>query len=221
MFIPNSALMTDELRIFRPDNTVETARAPLAIGRAESTFGLPGPVPVEAWVVLDHVVQIIHRITPWAVVYAVPTLVFEHCPDGYPCREVIRRKDYDKDYARAGGLSFNDEGIIALSLYNYGTNLISTAYHEAWHQLEKFLDKNILDEIDGHLIPISWGSGYLDSMIERRARCFETWCMRFEEGMPGLRLSSRVDEIFDAAATGEIGREWKRQQKSKRAANGR
>jgi hypothetical protein len=86
--------------------------------------------------------------------------------------------------------------------------------------LERILDKNILDEIDFSLIPTSWGSAYLDSIVERRARCFETWAMRFEEGMPGIRLSSRVDEIFDAAANGEVSKEWvlRRQKSEKRAA---
>ena len=138
-FIPNPTLMTDQGRIFRPGGTVETIRTPLPIGEAGRTFGLPGPVPADVWSVLDRAIQIVHRITPWAAVYAVPNLVFEFIPDGYPCREVIRHKESGKDYARAGGISFNDEDIVALSLHSYGINLIATAYHEAWHQIEKIL----------------------------------------------------------------------------------
>ncbi|WP_147276000.1 hypothetical protein [Pelagibacterium lacus] len=181
------------------------------------TYGLPGPVPTDAWHVLDHAVSVIHRVTPWATVIAAPTLVAEATYDDYPCREFLRRRDSEKNYVKLGGRSFGNEGLIALSLYSWSGYLISTAYHEAWHQLERILDKKILDEIDGHLIPLSWGSAYMDSMVERRARCFETWAMRFEEGMPGLRLSSQVDAIFDAAATGEIAKEWyKMQQKAAR-----
>lgn len=220
-FIPNPDLMTNEARIFRPGEPAQVVRAPMFIGA--DTYGLPGPVPTDAWHVLDHAVSVIHRITPWATVIAAPALVAEATSDDYPCREFLHRKDSNKNYVKLGGRSFGNEGLIAISLYSWSGYLISTAYHEAWHQLEKILDKKILDEIDDRLIPHSWGSAYMDSMVERRARAFETWCMRFEEGMPGLRLSSRVDEIFDRAATGEIGREWKRQQQKskKRAARGR
>ncbi|GAB5426626.1 MAG: hypothetical protein Devi2KO_00850 [Devosia indica] len=193
----------------------------MSIGADGDVYGLPGPVPADAWHVLPYVVEIIHRIVPWTTVYAAPSVVIEAPSDGYPCREIIRRKDYDRDYVKVSGLSFYDEGLIALSLYSWAGYLISTAYHEAWHELEKILDKKILDEIDAHLIPISWGSGYLDSRFERRARCFEAWCMRFEEGMPFMRLESRVDEIFEAAANGVIAREWyTKQEKAAKAVRG-
>ena len=214
--------MTDECRIFRPGAPIQVVRAPMSIGAG--TYGLPGPVPTDAWHVLDHAVRVIHRITPWCTVIAAPTLVAEATDDdGYPCREFLRRKDSEKNYVKLGGRSFGNEGLIALSMYSWSGYLISTAYHEAWHQIEKIIGKNILDEIDGYLIPISWGSQYMDSMIERRARSFETWCMYYEEGLPARRLTTPVDEIFDHVATGEAAKEWYRtQQKSKkRAARGR
>lgn len=166
-------MLTDEARIFRPGESVQITRAPLRIGQNGDVFGLPGPVPADAWAVLDYVVAIVHRIVPWAVVHAAPIVVIEFPPDGYPCREVIKRKDCGKDYVKVGGLSFDTEGLIALSLSSSAAFLISTAYHEGWHQIEKILDKTVLDEVDAHLIPMSWGSAYLDSMVERRARSFE------------------------------------------------
>lgn len=200
--------MSDEARIFRPGDPVETTRAPLQIGQTGDVFGLPGPVPADAWGMLEYAVAIVQRITPWTTVYAAPIVVISAPPDDYPCREIILRKDSNKDYVKAGGLSFDMEGIVALSLASSGVYLIETAYHESWHQLEKILDNNVLDEIDSGLVPTSWGSAYLDSMIERRARCFQVWCMHFEEGMSARRLTTRIDEIFDAAATGEVSREW-------------
>lgn len=211
-FTPNPALMSDEARIFRPGEPVEATRVPLQIGQGGDVFGLAGPVPYDVWVVLDHAVEIIHRIMPWTNVYAVPVVVFEAPPEEYPRREIIRRRGSGKYYVKVGGLSFDKEGLIALSLSSSSVFLVSTAYHEAWHQVEAILDNKILDEIDACLIPVAWGSAYLDSKCERRARAFETWCMRFEEGMPGIRLSSRVDEIFDAVATGEVAREWTKEQ---------
>lgn len=207
-FIPNPALLTDETRIFRPGEDVEITQSPLPIGQNGDVFGLPGPVPADALMALTYAVEIVHRIAPWAVVYAVPTLVIAAPPNDYPCREVVMRKDCGRNYVKAGGLSFDKEGFVALSLASSAVYLIETAYHEAWHQIERILDKNILDEIDSCLVPMSWGSDYLDSMFERRARCFQTWCMHYEEGMPSRGLATWIDEIFDAVATGEVSREW-------------
>ncbi|MHA6730264.1 hypothetical protein [Devosia sp. A369] len=211
--------MTDECHVFRPGEPVQVASAPFQIGEGGDVFGLPGPVPADAWAVLDYVVGIVHRIVPWAVVHAAPIVVIEFPPDDYPCREIIKRKDNGKDYVKIGGISFEKEGLVALSLASSAVFLIETAYHESWHQLEKIIDKNILDEIDSLLVSVRWGSAYLDSMVEHRARCFQTWAMHFEEGMPDFRLSGRIDEIFDAAAAGEIAEKWmSRQKKAGRAA---
>lgn len=212
-FLPNPALMSDEARIFHPGAAVQVTCAPCRIGQGGDVFALPGPVPSDAWAVLDYAVTIVHRIVPWAVVYAAPIVVIESPPDGYPCREILKRKNSSKDYVKVGVLSFDAEDLIALSLSSSAAFLISSAYHEAWHQIEKILDKAILDEVNANLIPMSWGSAYLDSMIERRARSFENWCGYYEEGLPARRLATRIDEIFDAVAIGEVAKEWMRQQK--------
>lgn len=212
-FNPNPSLLTNEARIFPPRESVETARAPLPIGAEDDVYGLPGPVSSETWTALSYAVSIIQRIVPWTTVIAAPVLVMEERDDGYPnLNRVLRMDKKSNSYVPFNGISFGKEEIIALSLQSRPNFLIEVAYHEAWRQIEKILDEKILDEIDRVLIPLSWGSKYEDSMIERRARCFANWCTYYEEGMPPRRIMSRMDEIFDAAATGEIGRQWQRQQ---------
>jgi hypothetical protein len=218
-FNPNPSLLTNEARIFSAGGSVETARAPLPIGTEDDVYALPGPVSPETWTALGYAVSIIHRIVPWTTVIAAPVLVMEERDDGYPnINRVLRMDRKSNSYVPFNGLSFGKEEIIALSLHSRPSFLIEVAYHEAWHQIEKILDEKILDEIDRTLIPLSWGSKYEDTMIERRARCFANWCTYYEEGMPPRRIMSRIDEIFDAAAVGDIGREWQRQQKSKKRA---
>ena len=134
----------------------------MPIGHAGDVFGLPGPVSEATLTVLDRAVAIVHRIVPWSDVVAAPALVIEEFPSGSPAREVFYRKDSGTNYVKVGGFSFDDEGLIALYRYNGATNLISAACHEARHQLERILDITILDEIDSHLVPLSWGSAYPD-----------------------------------------------------------
>lgn len=53
------------------------------------------------------------------------------------------------------------------------------------------------------------GHGYFDSMVERRARAFQMWCMRLVEGLPGHFVRSRdgwgIDEVFARAWLGDTG----------------
>lgn len=157
-FIPNPLLMTNKARIFRPGEPVETTRAPLPIGSDGDVFGLPGPVSPATWGVLDYAVSIIHRIVPWTTVIAAPVTVMEERNDGYPnLNRLFSKNNVSNTYVEFGGLSFCNEGLIALSLQSRPTYLIEVAYHEAWHQIEKILQENILDEINGSLIPSSWG----------------------------------------------------------------
>ena len=219
-FTPNPDLLTERVHIYRPGEPVEIARAPRAIGPDGDVYGLPGPVSPATWGALDYAVSIIHRIVPWTTVIAAPITVMEERDDGYPNINRLYRRNFEGNtYVPFNGISLNREGLVALSLNVRPTYLIQVAYHESWRQIEKILQENILDEIDASLIPLSWGSEYEDSLIERRARCFAAWATHYEEGMPPRRIATRIDEVFDAAATGEIGREWERQQqKSKKRA---
>lgn len=223
-FTPNPDLLTDRVHTCRPGEPVETARAPLAIGPDGDVFCLPGPVGADTMSMLPHAVNVVHRITPFATIIAAPILVSERTPDGYPHSYLLTRKDKDSNpYVEIGGLSFNREDLIAISLRHSGSRLIDVAYHEAWHQVEKILSKKTIDEVDAHLIPLDFGSAYLSSMVERRARAFAAWCMRFEEGLPTLRLATAVDRIFDEVASGEVARRWIKEQEraAKRAARSR
>lgn len=212
-FAPNPSLMTDECRIFRPGECIQVARAPMAIGEGGDVFGLPGPIGADTLAMLQYVIGVIQRITPFATVIAAPILVSERTPDGYPHSYLLSRKDRDSNpYVEIGGLSFNMEDLIALSLRHSGSRLIDVAYHEAWRQVEKILSKKTIDDVDAHLIPLDFGSTYLNSMIERRARAFTAWCMRIEEGLPLPRLATAVDRIFDEVASGEVARRWTKQQ---------
>lgn len=213
IFTPNPDLMTDEARFFRPGGNVEIARAPLPIGRAADVFGLPGPVSTATWQALPRAIEIIHRIVPWVMVTAAPILASEVRDDGYPNLNLLKSNDSSRNpYTPFNGMSFSGQELIALSLQSRPRFLATVAYHEAFHQVELILDKKILDEIDSHLIPIDFGSVYENSAVERRARAFAAWCGRFEEGLPNLRLDTRLDRIFDQVATGEVAREWQRQQ---------
>ncbi len=221
IFTPNPGLMSDEARIFRPGGHVEIVRAPTPIGRERDVFGLPGPVSPATWAALPRAVEIIHRIVPWTTVTAAPILVSEVLDDGYPNLNLLNSKDSSRNpCAPFNGISFSKQRLVALSLQSRPTFLFHAAYHEAFHQVEEILHNNILDEIDRHLIPIDFGSAYENSWVERRARAFAVWCGRFEEGLPNIKLSTRLDQIFDQVATGEVAKEWitLQQKAAKRAA---
>lgn len=222
IFTPNLDLMTDEARIFRPSEPVEIARAPLSIGRERDVFGVPGPVSPATWQALPRAVEIIHRIVPWVTVTAAPFLVSEVREDGYPNLNILKSKDSSRNpYTPFNGMSFNRQGLIAISLQSRPTFLATVAYHEAFHQIEQILDDNVLDDISSHLIPIDFGTAYENSPAERRARAFAVWCGRFEEGLPNMKLGTRLDRIFDQVATGEVAQEWLKQEKKTRKVSGR
>lgn len=50
------------------------------------------------------------------------------------------------------------------------------------------------------------GHGYYDTMLERRARAFESWAMRQIEGVKSEFVTGGIDEVFARAWTGETGR---------------
>jgi hypothetical protein len=108
-------------------------------------------------------------------------------------------------------MSLNIDGTIFITSGSSPQNLLSIAAHEAWHSLEVSMSAAEIENINAQLADseYSWGHGYYDSMLERRARAFQMWCMRLIEGLPGHFVGNRngwgIDAVFARAWSGSTG----------------
>ena len=117
--------------------------------------------------------EIATRITPHAVWYAAPAF--------FGCER-------DSGWA---GLAFRAGPVVVLRTCYGEHSTVSSAFHEAWHVVERLLTREEMAAVDGAVgRGGNWQGGYYDSMIERRARAFQNWAMARHEAPPAARLGT-------------------------------
>lgn len=194
-----------------PGKVAEPIELPSLLDKAQAILA-PGHVIPEtraAWPVAG---KMIRRIVPWVEVYIAPKIFIPFSEDDAFCDGRRRFLINGRTWSGIGGLSLNIDGTILLTATSSPLYLLATAAHEAWHSQEHRLPPSEIENIDAQLeegeLNLA-GHGYYDSMVERRARAFETWCMRLVQGLPGRFVKSRdgqgIDEIFARAWTGQTG----------------
>lgn len=154
----------------------------------------------------------IRRIVPWAEVFIAPKIFIPFSENDAYCDGRRRFLINGGLWTEIGRLSLNKDGTVFLTSGSSPQNLLSMAAHEAWHSLEMRMPADEIRNLDEQLSEGELklgGHGYFDSMVERRARAFQMWCMRLVEGLPGCFVRSRngwgIDEVFARAWTGETG----------------
>jgi hypothetical protein len=209
--ILNDEFHSADVLIF-PPGTSNPVRHPAPFRLADKIAAVAGPAPPSSLFVLPDVVERIQTIAPWLTTIVSPILLDADLPEGFEVGQYALSKDSKSRYARISGVSIDDKELIALSLCFSSWSLLSTAYHEVWHAVETKIDTDLLLDIDREMSPLDFGTSYFNAPWERRARAFETWCMRFQEGLPAIQITSATDEIFNHVATGGFANEWKQHQ---------
>lgn len=211
---------SDNVSIYRPDSHEPTSLcAPHWL--TSDVLAAAGPASPSALHVLPIAIERVRAIAPWLTVAAAPILLMRVTDEGYEASQYVEIREVGKDckskLSRINGVSIGAEELICLSFFNRGWDLLSTTYHELWHAVEEKIDSKLLFDIDREMTNFDFGSAYLNVPWERRARAFEVWCMRFQEGMPTIQIQSVTDDVFNYVATGAFASEWKQQSKSSRS----
>lgn len=163
-----------------------TIPTPGAISEADRVRALPGTEP-EHW--QGHTLAVVRRIatrlTPWATWWLAPaTGRDEHAGEAHCYRDmVVLKLDMTRRYA------------------------VSTAFHEAWHIAEQYLDASEIEAVNlslssGH----DWRDDYYGSAVERRANAFADWAMlALETGRPLMDRRRPETVAFHLVYSGGLG----------------
>lgn len=212
--------MTEVVQIITPEYIVTTGRR-LVRGKPSEVLQLPifqkdlalleGHVTPETRAALPEAARMIRRIAPWTTIVFAPRLYTSFQPDGDAYNAGISngRERFlieGRCWTKLGGQS--PAGTIYISAWGGPDALMQLAAHEAWHQLEGRMSRPYVDFIDSQFEASTYlqGHGYYDTMLERRARAFESWAMRQIEGVKSEFVRGGIDEVFARAWTGETGR---------------
>ncbi len=150
------------------------------------------------------VAELASRIVPHCTWYCAPAFFACESPD-----------------RRWSGLALLVPDVVLLRTSLGERQAVVTAYHEAWHVLERYLTRAEREAVDAAIrAGGEWQGDYYNNHQERRARAFEHWSMhRHETGVEprtgGVgRLLDAVhrwtlpahEKVFAAAFDGTIGR---------------
>lgn len=177
-------------RVFKPGEPPTSVRCSLHLGsrfvaRAATISRYGVRIAPDLW-------RLSQQIVPWASLVLAPRLT----ADG-------------EDAVEISGVALYATDTVVVSL-SRSAFLYDILLHEAWHLLETRLPADLVDAVDRHLGPslMADDGEYLSDPVERRARAFEAWGKHFVEGLPGFQKAHDLDEVFDAALSGELGRRF-------------
>jgi hypothetical protein len=194
-----------------------TLNTKLPYGASLETFFTAAPKPLMADSILSAVVEVSARCAPWVRVVMGPRIWswVREGSDTVDCRTKVRIIDGRLAYEHGGvawGRPFVPEGADELVMLKSWTNIpyaLEILHHELWHVLEYYISPEDLDFITatvGHGLPMP--GIYLDSQVERRARCYESYARARDEGWRPVRVMgtpvSRTDRIFEYVYSGQL-----------------
>jgi hypothetical protein len=179
---------------------------------------LPPDIPVTYWFsstlkmadydeVIGKVRSTVERCAPWAEVIIGPKL-FRIAEEG---SDITR---FEERYSLESGIAHTMGGVVigrrAILLSTWGAK--NVVHHELWHFLEHYVDPDDLDFFNTSLGDPEGNEAYWDSLIERRARYYEAWVLRYEAGILPKSICGipvkRLDRIMLAAYSGRLSREY-------------
>ncbi|ANY85521.1 hypothetical protein BB934_45725 (plasmid) [Microvirga ossetica] len=174
----------NDVTVYAPGQAAVKHRAPYVLGNVTCLAGEVDPFHQG---IVAEAVSHCQTIAPWMAVVVAPDLQWKGC------------------YNR--GVCSYRTNTIFLSLHDGPPEIVATAYHEAWHGLERRLPGNVIEAIENELQPFFLEAyKYYREPHERRARLFANWCGCIFEGKP-VPKETLLDAIFAAAWSGETAKE--------------
>lgn len=200
------------------DTVAGTVRSPLPLPFRGQIFFSPAPQMPHADQAREAALAAVSRCAPWCTVYVGPRLWSFADPeeDLSAFRDMHRLRDGRVVHGLGGqawirGRSLAAPDTILLAAWASPRALLATMHHELWHVLEKYLSNEAASVIDA---AVAAGSpapgGYLDSIVERRARLYQHWASAMDEEYSVLGSGTPfrlLDAVFWHAYSGGLARE--------------